>query len=99
MEPITEMAAIVGFIVMLVPVIVGILKSKIYLVTSDNAGVVSVLIGTGLCVGANALGLFVPEMSWIQAIAFGAGGGLAGTGGYSVMSKVNAKPVRAGRNS
>lgn len=97
MDSTTEMAAIVGFIVMLVPVIVGILKAKTDLVTSDNAGITSTIIGVALCVGANALGLFEPEMSWIQAVAFGAGGGLAGTGGYSVMSKVNAKKTRPGR--
>lgn len=94
MQPVTEMAAIIGFIVMLVPVIVGILKSKTEIVTNDNAGVVSVIVGTALCLAANALGLFIPEMTWIQAIAFGAGGGLAGTGSYSVMSKVNAKRNR-----
>ena len=96
MEPVTEMAAIVAFIVMIVPVIVGFLKAKTDWVDSDNAGVVSTMAGVVLCVVANALGLFQPEMSWIQAVAFGAGGGLAGTGGYSVMSKVNSKP-RPGR--
>jgi len=98
MEPITEMAAIVAFIVMLVPIIVGFLKAKTDWVTGENAGVVSVVVGTVLCVIANAAGLFSPEMTWVQAIAFGAGGGLAGTGGYSVMSKVNTKPARPGRD-
>jgi hypothetical protein len=98
MDSTTEMAAVVGFIVMLVPVIVGILKAKTEVIDSSNAGVTSTIVGALLCVIANALGLFEPAMTWVQAIAFGVGGGLAGTGGYSVMSKVNAKPARAGRN-
>lgn len=89
----TETGGVLAVILGLVPMVVGYLKSKEY-VTNDNAGMASVVVGVVLVVGANYLGLFEPPLSIIQAVLYGIGDGLAGTGLYSLASKTNAKRDR-----
>lgn len=94
MEVMTEMMTVGGIIAALVPLIVGCLKAKTDLIDNSNAALTSIVVGVVLTVVANLAGLMELELTTAQAILVGLGGGLAGTGGYSLMSKVNKKPKK-----